>query len=241
MTYGLIISAGKQSRFQSPIPKALARIGNETLLDKNIQTMTPFCDKIYVVCSTENKKFFQGYNRIIIESGKGSGDAVWQALEFLKAKPNDHCYILWGDTYQNERIYNEIQTHKNMAPAIIPCVYEEKPYVQIMKNTQDSISVKFSKFGEVATPGYHDLSLFFCEASILLEKLRQFRGSILTKEGTYIHKHGNEMEFLDVFNETDLKTSCLEIDEYEDLSFNTIEQLEHLIKSGKFKTSDEQQ
>ncbi len=234
MTYGLIIAAGNQSRFKSETPKSLVDINGETLLQKNIRNMAPFCDKIYVVCSYNNEHFFTCENKIVIESGKGSGDAVWQALEKLEIQQGDSCFILWGDCFQSKRIYETVKSEDDRVSALIPCVFEEKPYVQIIPQGKDKVSVHFSKFNESITSGFHDLSLFYCQAYELLNCLRMLRSKITDKYGNYIHKHGNEMEFLDVFNETPIRANCVEIEDYKDFSFNTVQQLAELIERDEF-------
>lgn len=228
MVYGIIVSAGRQSRFKSDVPKALAVINGKTLLERNIESMSVVCDKVYVVCSYENESYFGVDDKIVINSGKGSGDAVWQALETLKCKRGDTCFIMWGDTLHGSEIFSQLQRVYNDV-TLIPCVYDPKPYVQIMQNGADSVKVAFSKFGEEINEGYHDLSLFYGPAPVLLNYLREFRQSILQADGMYKHVHGNEMEFLDVFNETDIKAKIVDCNGYKDFSFNTKEQLQELI------------
>lgn len=94
LIYGLIISAGNQSRFKSTTPKALVNLGDFNLLDINISEMKPYVDKIYIVCSYNNEFYFSNYkNRIVIESGKGCGDAVMQALAMLHK--DSYSIIKW--------------------------------------------------------------------------------------------------------------------------------------------------
>ncbi len=229
MVYGLIICAGKQSRFKSQTPKALVTVKGKTLLQRNIEAMSKECDKIYVVCSNQNQHYFDYKNKIFFESGKGSGDAVWQALERLNIKKGDFCYVLWGDALTTPEIYTQIK-NAYKKDGVIPCVYESNPYVQIIPKENGGVSAKFSKFNEKTTAGYHDLSLFYFDADVLLKKLRDFRNKITDKNGNYCHKHGNEMELLDVFNETNIKPDILEIKHYKDFSFNTVEQLKDLLE-----------
>ena len=47
----------------------------------------------------------------------------------------------------------------------------------------------------------------------------------------YIYpEHGDEMEFLDILNQTDITAKLKVVVDYKDLSFNTIEELEELNK-----------
>ena len=228
MVYGLIICAGKQTRFKSEVPKALVPINGKTLLQRNVDAMSTECDEIYVVCSNQNQHFFDCKNKLYFESGKGSGDAVWQALEMLNIKKGDFCYVIWGDALTTPEIYTKTKKAYKR-DGVVPCVYEDKPYVQIIPKQAGGVSAKFSKFGEEISAGYHDLCVFYFDADIMLKKLRQFRNKILDANGNYCHKHGNEMEFLDVFNETDIKPDILEMENFKAFSFNTIEQLKELL------------
>lgn len=223
MMYGFIICAGRQSRFKSDIPKVLMKIDGKTLLERNIEAMRSCCDKVFTVCSVENQHWFAEENKIVIHSGKGSGDAVWQALERVECGENDVCLIMWGDTLHTGDIFRRLQENYH-GTTLIPCIKEAAPYVQIIPDAPHTVKVRFSKFQEPTGEGYHDLSLFCCPASTLLIKLREFRNGILQADGFYRHKHGNEMEFLDVFNETNIQAEILDCEGYEDFSFNTMEQ-----------------
>lgn len=108
----------------------------------------------------------------------------------------------------------------------MPCVREEQPYVQILPH-DGKVSARFSKFQEPITAGFHDLSIFYCNAIELYDKLTEFHDKIFDGE-KYVHKHNNEMEFLDVFNETDIPAQVVEIANYKSFDFNTVEQFEQL-------------
>ncbi len=231
MVCGLIVSAGKQSRFHSDIPKALAKIDGQSLWERNIAAMNSVCDKVFTVCSFDNQHYFDTKDKIVINSGKGSGDAVWQALEKIDCNKYDSCFIMWGDTLHSQDIFLQL-SKSYCGVTIVPCVYEQKPYVQVLQSGERKLSVKFSKFNEDICAGFHDLSLFYAPTQVLLEKLRQFRRRLLQENGTYSHKHGNEMEFMDVFNETDIEAVILECKDYKDFSFNTLDELQSLQKKG---------
>ena len=234
MTYGLIISAGKQSRFESEIPKALMSCGKCTLLDINIANLSVVCNKVYVVVSTNNSSWFDGYNKLVIDSGYGCGDAVMRALSLLPLASEDTVFIQWGDCLHKLMIYPQIKdtfTDK----WIIPCVKEDNPYVQIIPDA-DRVRVHFSKYHELITPGFHDLSLFYGNAKEMLDKLTSFASKIKSDNETlYSHKHGNELQFLDVFNETDIKAEILDMVSYEDNSFNTVSQFNDLMNRNTIK------
>jgi len=228
MIYGLIIAAGNQTRFKSEVPKALVTINNECLLDINVRNMNCYCDKVFVVCSVDNEKYFieNNYEKIIIESGYGGGDAVLKALYIINPVPLiDTCFIQWGDSLQDKSIY-PLLIHNYSGTFLIPCIKEQNPYVQVIQDG-NRVKINFSKYNEHITPGYHDLSIFYGDANFLLFKLLEFK-QMIYKEGKFHHKHGNEMEFLDVFNETNLPATILEVD-FTSRSFNTLEELESII------------
>jgi len=234
MIYGLIIAAGKQSRFNSEIPKALAKIGDKTILDVNIANMSKVCDQIWVIASHDNAKFFtsHAYRVLAIDSGYGSGDAIMKALSALVISPQDRVFIQWGDCLSHDNIYQQLydccDDYIVDHGTVIPCVYEKKPYVQLVP-TNTGINVKFSKYAEITKPGYHDISIFYSNAWVLRRYLVEFADKISDNSHThYKHKHGDEMEFLDIFNETKIPVELMVLDNYKDLSFNTIDELNKL-------------
>lgn len=228
LIYGLIIAAGNQTRFKTDIPKAIMPINNTTLLDINIKSMSNYTDKIYVVCSYNNKDYFDNYNTIIINSGKGCGDAILKALDYLS--DNNDCYIKWGDSLHLDDIYSRMNINNKM---IIPVRYEENPYVQIIANENNKIEkILFSKYGENITDGYHDLSLFYANIGYLKYYLKEFANKILDKEtNSYIHKHNNELQFLDIFNETEIEGYINILDGINDYSFNTLEEFNKIFNN----------
>ena len=223
MIYGLIISAGNQTRFKKDTPKALQVIKDKILLDTNILNLEKVCNEVYVVCSTKNEDYFKNYKRIVIESGLGCGDAVMKALQNLILKEEDLVFIQWGDSYQDKTIYKYmLKNYKGKV--LVPCILEFEPYTSIYED-DGYLSVRFKKYGEVLGYGYHDLSVFLGNAIEIKDKLEEFAKKI-SFNGKYKHKHNNEMTFLDVFNETTLKGQILTGKNFNGFSFNTIEELE---------------
>ncbi len=234
MIYGLIISAGKQRRFEDDKPKALASItDNSTLLDYNIENMKTVCDQVYVVCSFENEHWFLPYERIVIDSGKGCGDAVMQALKHIKLLPEDTVFIQWGDSLQPQEIFTFLASEYR-GKFVIPCVFEEHPYVCVVPDGE-TVNVYFSKYGEWEFPGYHDLSLFYGNAANLLFYLEVFSSQI-SVDGCYCHKHGNEMQFLDVFNDTCMPAEVVVVKDYKGFAFNTQDEFKKCLNKFEFST-----
>lgn len=236
MTYGFIIAAGNQTRFNSNIPKALSKIGNKTLLDINIENMSKYCDKVYVVCSFNNKDYFMNYNRIIIDSGYGCGDAVLKALDHVDKKPHDRCFIQWGDSITDLHVYDSLKKGlSKWSDIVVACKYEKDPYVKINISHHTSMnfsidSVEFSKFGEISSDGLHDLSIFYGRVNSILTYCRDFYSKFFDKDRyRYNHKHANEFNFLDVFNDTDIIGNVVIVDSVNCYSFNTEEEYNKML------------
>lgn len=214
MIRGFILCAGHQKRFESDIPKALMEINGKPLLEYALESLEPLCDEVCVVCSQENESYFSGYWYIIESEQLGCGFAVLRALSLFDWKDGDKCFIQWGDSYTDCHKacldYNE--------ELVIPVRWEEKPYVKI-----DDKGAYFSKYGEDTSNGYHDLSLFYGEGKKILEALRTMRDKYYNS-GKFIHKHGNELNFLDILNETDIEYKLLERKKTKSFGFNTIEE-----------------
>lgn len=228
MRYALIIAAGKQSRFKDELPKALAKVHGTCILDINIGHFKKYSDEVYVVCSYENEKYFLDYPHLTIHSGFGSGDAVLKALQMLPLKLGDTCFIAWGDSVQEEKLYKYVVDAYD-GRIVVPCNKEMKPYVQIIED-KPSLIVHFSKFGESISEGYHDLSLFYGNANKMKDALLKMHEKYW-KEDHYVHKHGDELEFLDIFNDMKVEAFILDMKGIKSYSFNTLEDLENINRS----------
>ena len=199
----------------------MADFYGKPLLDYNMFNMKAVCDKIYVVCNPKNEHFFIDYPHITIKSGLGCGDAVLKALKILNPKKKDTIFIQWGDSIQEMWIYIAIK-NKLKKDIIVPCFKCEKPYVQVIPEL-NGIKVRFSKYNEEISSGYNDCGVFYGNAKEIKKKLKEFAKKT-KKNGKYVHKHGNELIFLDMFNETNIKTDVLFMDNYKGFNFNTIDE-----------------
>lgn len=225
--YGLIIAAGNQKRFKSNFPKALVEINGEPILDSSIKKLKNYCEEVYVVCSFENEEYFLTYDRIVISSGKGSGDAIYSALTNLEYSKEDMAIIQWGDSIVNNYVYSKIIGSEYN---IIPCTLEDNPYVQVVDCGDGNINILFSKYGDKVSSGYHDMSVFIFNIYDLVEKSIKFVHKFYDGK-VYKHKH-NEFEFLDIFNDTDIKAYVKVFsDDVRTYSFNTIEELMNSINT----------
>lgn len=231
MIYGFIIAAGNQTRFNSDVPKALSKIGDRTCLDVNIERLNKVCDTVYVVCSNEKIEYFKDYNYIAIKSGQGCGDAIMKALDKAEIKIHDRCFIQWGDSIIDESVYKALK--RNMlkwSDVVVACRYEDNPYVKVNVSNNMIYGIDFSKYGEVSGSGFHDLSVFYGRADTILRYCNEFY-NIFYNIDHYSHIHGNEFNFLDLFNDTAIMGNIVKFeDNIKSYSFNTEEEYNEMIE-----------
>lgn len=232
MTFGLIFSAGNQTRFEDKLPKALSKIGDKTLLDINIENMSKYCDAVYVVCSFKNQHYFSDYKTLAIDSGLGCGDAVYKAINLLPYTSRDTCFIQWGDCLHSERVYKETKEAYN-GEIMVPCVVEQFPYVQIKcdYSNRKIIEALFTKYKEPVGFGYHDLSLFYGNVDKIFRYCDSFADRFYNdSKELYNSPHGKEFDFLDIFRYCRAEGRVVPIKNYKCLAFNTKEELEEVKK-----------
>lgn len=239
MIYGFIITAGNQTRFKNNKPKALVDINGISCLDLNIQNLGEVCDTVVVVCSHENEEYFKDYFRIVIDSGYGCGDAILKTLLSFDFNSNDTCFIQWGDCFINDsEFYKKIKNKYNIynSDVIVPCNYEYNPYVKLDQFSDYEVEVKFSKFNEVDNEyGFHDMCVFYGDVEVLKYYCYNFAIKFYDHDKrNYIHKHGNEFNFLDLFNDTNIRCKILDIkNKYKCYSFNTEDEYKQILEEIK--------
>lgn len=254
-TIGLIIAAGKQTRFSLELPKALVPIAEgKSLLEVNINELKKRCDRIYITCSKENINFFKkeisrikipGVFLIEIESGLGCGDAVLKSLRWLNKYFTNlnnvdpiSVLMLWGDSLQdNETIWDSLNTFEfGNSDIVVPVKYEETPYVKFIEKNEYINSVKFSKYGDTCKNGYHDFSIFYFNLKPVLKFLEKLRKKFTDKKNKLEYTcRDNQLIFLDIFNYTDIKGKLLPIEANEIINgFNTLD--EYLLMCGQRST-----
>lgn len=238
MRVGFILTAGKQSRFDSQIPKALSRYDGSSILDININIMRYYCDDIYVVCSDINKKYFYKYKTIVTKKNMGCGDTVIKAIDYYineyKPSNNTECIIQWGDSIQTQDVYESLDFGDKSDYMIqVPCYKEKSPYVNLKldENNYNHIEkVLFSKFGEVDNSeyGWHDCSLFYGNMYYIYNVCIRFLNYFKEKDKYKDIGHGNEFNFLDIFNETIVRGFGRPINKGFPKSFNTVDELYYI-------------
>ena len=233
MVYGLIISAGNETRFASDTPKALSRINGVPLLTMNCNRLLKVCDSVLVIVSRKNKGFFGDYSTIEIDSGFGCGDAVWKALKSLHFNEGDRCIVQWGDCFPSEEVYAKMISCKDDYDVLIPAQYEESPYVEIEADGKGRAKkVLFSKYGETkGGKALHDLSVFCINPASALGFMDSFHASKWDSERCcYSSKHGNEFQFLDLVNDTGINAKVMVVDGVRNIAFNTVQELDEIRK-----------
>lgn len=244
MIYGFIIAAGEQTRFNDKKPKALVDIKGKSCLDININNLGIVCDSVIVVCSNKNEKYFEDYTRIVIDSGLGCGDAIYKALEQFDFDDKDTCFIQWGDCFINNPIFYKFVKSKynNKNDIIVPCSYERKPYVKLEQITDNKLKVKFSKYNEIDKNeiGFHDMSVFYGNINSIKHFCSSFHDMFFISSITkyYNHRHGKEFNFLDIFNNTNIRGKILPVNpnKYKCYAFNTKEEYEKILEEvGEWK------
>ena len=224
----IIIAAGKQSRFKSDVPKALAKLDNGEVLAVHNYNMLKRLGDVYIAVSDENKVYFKEYfnDSTLICVGKpgyGSGDAVYKALGELM--PNEHVVICWGDVYITERHLEVLSNSPKIKGITIPVREEINPYVCISK-----YRVLFSKYGDkMPAKGLHDLSMFIVDPFSITLFSKLFRTKFF-KDDMYCTEHGNEFEFLDLINFTPIDVELDIVDNIDDYSFNTLDEFTNISK-----------
>jgi len=223
---GIILAAGKQTRLKSTtmtdFPKALYPYKDRVILDINYETLSKFCKDVYIVVSYYNYKYFEEYDNgkykdrlIRIHSGFGCGDAVYKTLNNLNKFYCKSCFLIWGDSIQNngEVFQKSIDNFKNKLT--IPVVFEQNPYVLFLTGENNKITkVNFSKNGDDIFPGFHDLSAFLFDIEYLYKYLDELNSK----------KENNEFVFLDLINKTKIEAESVEINNVSAKSFNTMDE-----------------
>lgn len=183
------IAAGKGSRMNSDLPKALHAIQGEPNIIRNIKML----DDDYRVVIDENDLItFSNYicleKLITITSGLGSGHAI------LQLKLNDDDIIIWGDAVINDvSIIEELQKTNFKCDLVVPLKNVQNPYVNFLIDDKFHIQeVNFSKYGETSASGFQDCCIFKVSGA-LTSKLKELHNAIW--KSRYITE-SSEYEFL---------------------------------------------
>lgn len=180
------IAAGKGSRMESEIPKALHDINGEPNLLRNVKGLK--YDYKIVIDKSQSKffnKYFNSEDIITINSGFGSGHAIMQ----IDLKSDD--IIIWGDAVIHD--YRIIEELLNRDGFSIPLKKVSNPYVNFLCDEHMKIkNVLFSKYGDNSLSGLQDCCIFKVDDRAL-DDIKSFHNA--TWKGGYITE-SKEFEFL---------------------------------------------
>lgn len=241
-----IIAAGKGSRMQTNIPKALVPITDEPCLTTTLQQIGSKFQNVFIVTNEmiqdQWKTYFEQTKsnypsllsnvvNVAISSGLGDGHAVLMAFTKIAemkniSKVNDDIVIAWGDVFfAQAEIIDELLSKPMYGSGLIPAVREENPYVTLLVDTEmQCISADFSKYGENHPSGFHDQSVFRFHKESLWDALVNLHYAFW-KNGRYITP-GGELSLLYSFhylhnNKNNNSSVQVYETDYPTMSFNT--------------------
>jgi len=242
MTIGMILAAGKQTRFESDIPKCLnlyKKDSSLTILEKNILTSSKWCKKIYVVLEIKNdnskiESVLTKYNNveiIYIESGKGTGAAVLDSFKKIKYTPEDNCFLMWGDSIQDSDEVFEVTLDEFNGLMTVPVHLEENCYVEFVLSDNNFIVDVYKPFlPNSSKSGYHDYSLFLFNINSMILLLDEIYNIFILKDEHTSISLSNiiEFDFLSVCKLNPLKFNVVFPTSTSINAFNTIEEYHKL-------------
>ena len=243
MRCGVILAAGKQTRFFSDLPKSLMVLkDNITIIDHNVEILKDNVDKIFVIIERGNTDLFfktvknkTSVQFIEIDSGFGCGDAVLKVLSLLtKWYPIfKDCILIWGDSIQNKKLFKDLIKEYNDI-FTMPVCKEKNPYVHFQFNSEKIEKVVFTKYDNIyIDEGYHDQSIFMFDIMTIANKLNILK-EIVWNIAARTTRNG-ELLFLDIFNYekvNDIKAKVF-VSKNQSLAFNTYEEYEKIKESIK--------
>lgn len=259
-----IIAAGLSTRFNGE-PKHLAKVKGQIVLEHTLELAKDYYGKIYVVlnekasresiASTTSIAIGKNAEVVLIKSGKGDADAVYQALEKTRFNGKE-ASICWGDAwFKNESVFasaSNALSSKDYSSLVFDamCTMEENPYGWFTINS-DGIILKAefaSDYGaeSPANGAYaaHDQCFFNINIQNFKEHFEQYSRFVDAEVASLKHlieqytstvklslKH--EMSWYKMINwansiKSSLKSNATILAEPVAMSFNTVEDLEKI-------------
>lgn len=240
-----IVAAGKGSRIQLDVPKALIPILQEPCLTTTLRHSAGKFRSMFVITNVLRRHQWRSYfanlsenypelaKRTVdvpIESGLGDGHATLRGL--LEVEKTVDCLsqeivVAWGDVFvPSPQIFDEILSKPRKGSGLLPAVEEGNPYVSLLVDEEmRCLAADFSKHGELHDSGFHDQSIFRFERVHLRNSLLALHQA-LWKNGRYISP-GGELSLLYSFHHlynSDAPAYVYET-KYSTWSFNTIDEV----------------
>jgi NDP-sugar pyrophosphorylase family protein len=243
----IILAAGKQTRFKENKPKCLLPYNDEmTILEKNIAVMAKYSDGICVVVdkNTDNdeliavaKSGFYPVHIIEIESGLGTGHAVYQTLKDVvmwSQHELEHVFLVWSDSIQDQPdvILETIRNYNGKCT--VPLKFEDECYMKFLVSTSNHCIVRaYRPPVKELNSGLHDFSFFMFDPTYINVLLDLYHEKYFN--GKDYNTRSGEMNFIDLFNEFGLSNfaNAVVIDDDNISSinaFNTLEEYEIIMK-----------
>lgn len=225
----LIVAAGKGTRFESEVPKALQMVLGQENLRRNVDILrrNKMIGKIYCVIRKDERHFYVGYDDvefIDVSVSRGSGHAVMYSMfriDTVKDKEilSKRFIILWGDAIisSDEYVYELLYRPFGNGMMYIPCQLENYPYVCFDVDSDLVVKgFKHSKYcDDMPDFGWHDMSTFICDKQMLKSSLVSLN---------LVKNYSDDFEFLDVLNVKMFESKIFPVHNRVE-SFNTLGQL----------------
>lgn len=260
----IIIAAGNGSRIKdySDLPKALVPLMGQPNLFFTLEAAYGKVDNIYVISNRSNYETFREYidkfyetfkvmieernqetsiHLIAIDSGKGDGHAVRNAIQEISAqhgefKLADKFFVMWGDAYLfDSSIFDtciEYDKAYDVKPMLVPVVFEKNPYVSfLLDSTMKCVSVDFSKYGEHHPSGYHDQSIFLC-CKTCVENSLDILEAMFNKNGRYVSETGENtfLYLIHYFHNIEFSAQAIILDNPVTMGFNSGDELKAIVE-----------
>ena len=207
----VILAAGKGSRMKSTNPKIFQTIAEKPIIQYIIDTCKQFSPNIIVVTreSLLDHKLFDGTITVSQSNPKGTGDAVLQAMPFLKS---DNTIILCGDMplIETEHLANLVNHSGNTLMAMtIPNELIDMPYGRVILNNENLekiVEYKNATNEERLIP-LANTGIYKLETSILKKYINGIKQNPLTQE-FYL------TDLFEILKANEIKTSVIQSEEY---------------------------
>lgn len=259
-----IVAAGLSTRFNGK-PKHLAKIKGMPNIEHTLRMASPWYNSIYVVLNekateetiedTRAIASMHGARQILIPSGKGDADAVFQSLD--KSGNGDSCVsVCWGDAWFKSanvfKIASQALEEKDYSSIVFDamCAMEESPYGWFtIDNSGTILKAEFASDYGIESPvngayAAHDQCFFNINVQNFKEEFDQYSRFAEAEVASLEHlieqrtsmvklslKH--EMSWYKMINwaskmKSSLKSTAIVLAEPAALSFNTEEDLEKI-------------
>ena len=209
-TVGLILAAGKSSRFKGEKPKFLHALLGKRVIDYVTEAISPFVEDVFYVSSPEHIVY---PGAIIQKDPRGTGHAVLKALPSIRA---DKVLIAYGDTpfISPETIQKMCSSKAPITLGVFRTKWPDKPYGRVDPQSKKIIQYKDASGTEKENPLCH-AGIMMVDYNVLSDLLPQVSTNNKTMEyyltdvvnlfeGSIELIEGSEDEFMGIDTRQDL-------------------------------------